>query len=103
PVPAVAVGLLPPVTPRDETAPALKLVVPEVAVASPVAPDASVKPPAVPLTPSPLKLAAPFEPVVAVALPSVAPLGPEVIEAVTVVPLWLMGLPLASCTCSTGC
>jgi len=57
----------------------------------------------VPLNLSPLKLAAPFEPVVAVALPSVAPLGPEAIEAVTVVPLWLMGLPLASCTCSTGC
>src|SRR5207247_9558290 len=36
-VPAVAVWLLPPLTPSDATAPALKLIVPEVAVASPEA------------------------------------------------------------------
>ncbi len=36
-VPAVAVWLLPPFTPSDATAPALKLMVPEVAVASPEA------------------------------------------------------------------
>jgi hypothetical protein len=55
----------------------------------------------VPLRVSPLKLAAPFEPVVAVALLGVAPAGVAV--AATTTPLWLTGLPLASWSCSTGC
>src|SRR6266702_503156 len=65
-VPAVAVWLLPPCTASDATAPALTVMVPEVACASPDASNSSVYLPAVPLRLSPLKLAAPFEPVVAV-------------------------------------
>ena len=51
---------------------------------------------------SPLKLAAPLPVVVAEALASVPP-GPLATTAVTVTPLWLTGLPLASCSWSTGC
>src|SRR2546422_10450706 len=35
-------------------------------------------------------------------LASVPP-GPLATTAVTVTPLWLTGLPLASCSCTTGC
>jgi hypothetical protein len=52
---------------------------------------------------SPLNVAAPFAPVVAVALVRVAPAGPVAIVAVTTVPLWLTALLLASCNCTTGC
>ena len=55
-----------------------------------------------PLSVSPLKLAAPLPVVVAEALASVPP-GPLATTAVTVTPLWLTGLPLASCSCTTGC
>src|SRR5438093_4185378 len=47
-------------------------------------------------------LAAPLPVVVAEALASVPP-GPLATTAVTVTPLWLTGLPLASCSCTTGC
>src|SRR5947207_1000366 len=47
------------------------------------------------------KVAAPFDPVVAVLLLAVAPAGLGV--AVTTTPIWLTGLPLASCSCTTGC
>src|SRR5436190_5592946 len=47
------------------------------------------------------KVAAPFDPVVAVLLLAVAPAGLGV--AVTTTPIWLTGLPLASCNCTTGC
>ena len=54
-----------------------------------------------PVSVSPLNAAAPLAPVVAVALLGVAPAGETV--AVTVTPLRLTGLPLASATCTTGC
>src|SRR5947207_14495605 len=47
------------------------------------------------------KVAAPFDPVVAVLLLAVAPAGLGV--AVTTTPIWLTGFPLASCSCTTGC
>src|SRR5438093_6980991 len=47
-------------------------------------------------------LAAPLPVVVAEALASVPP-GPLATTAVTVTPFWLTGLPLASCSCTTGC
>ena len=56
-----------------------------------------------PLIARPLNGAAPLEPVVAVAFVSVAPPGPLAIVAVTTSPLWLTGLPPASCTCTIGC
>src|SRR5256886_3110686 len=48
---------------------------------------------------SPLNVAAPVVPVVAVLLLAVAPAGLGV--AVTTTLLWLTGLPLASCSCTT--
>src|SRR5437773_11798061 len=57
--------------------------------------------PAVPLNVSPLNVAAPVVPVVAVLLLAVAPAGLGV--AVTTTLLWLTGLPLASCSCTAGC
>src|SRR5256714_14760714 len=53
------------------------------------------------LSVSPLNVAAPVVPVVAVLLLAVAPAGLGV--AVTTTLLWLTGLPLASCSCTTGC
>ena len=50
---------------------------------------------------SPLNVAAPLVPVVAVALLAVAPTGETV--AVTVTPFWLTGLLFASCSWTTGC
>src|SRR5436309_6651199 len=75
----------------------------DVTAVSPVAARASVYVPAGPLIARPLNGAAPLEPVVAVAFDSVAPAGPLAIVAVTRSPLWLTGLPFASCTCTTGC
>src|SRR5437773_6334362 len=57
--------------------------------------------PAVPLNVSPLNVAAPVVPVVAVLLLAVAPAGLGV--AVTTTLLWLTGLPLASWSCTAGC
>src|SRR5437667_5343870 len=54
-----------------------------------------------PVSVSPVNVADPFDPVVAVALLGVAPAGLTV--AVTTTPLWLTGLPLASWSWSTGC
>ena len=54
-----------------------------------------------PLSISPLNIAAPAVPVVAVLLLAVAPVGLAV--AVTSTPLWLTTLPLASCSWTTGC
>src|SRR2546425_1236348 len=51
----------------------------------------------------PLNVAAPPDPVVAVAPASVAPSGPEAIVAVTVTPAWVTGLPAPSRNCTTGC
>src|SRR5438552_19210401 len=51
----------------------------------------------------PLNVAAPFATVVAVALLSVAPAGPEAITAVTGTPAPPAGLPAPSRTWSTGC
>src|SRR5438093_840586 len=48
-----------------------------------------------------MKLAAPVDPVVAVALLGVAPAGLTV--AVTATSAWLTGLLFASCSCTTGC
>src|SRR2546423_11686584 len=53
------------------------------------------------LSVSPLNVAAPVVPVVAVLLLAVAPAGLGV--AVTTTLLWLTGLPLASCSCTAGC
>src|SRR6267378_2715954 len=50
---------------------------------------------------SPLNVAAPVGPVVAVALLGVAAVGVTV--AVTTTPLWLTGLLFASWSCTTGC
>src|SRR5204862_143712 len=47
------------------------------------------------------KVAAPFDPVVAVLLLAVAPAGLGV--AVTTTPPWFTGLPFASCNCTAGC
>jgi hypothetical protein len=55
----------------------------------------------VPLNVSPLNVAAPFPAVVAVAPLAVAPAGLGV--AVTTMPAWLTGLPLASWSWTTGC
>src|SRR5207247_1615787 len=52
---------------------------------------------------SPVNVAAPLPTVVAVALLSVAPAGPEAITAVTVTPAPPTALPAASRTWSTGC
>src|SRR5438876_6552593 len=52
---------------------------------------------------NPLNVAAPLATVVAVALLSVAPAGPEAITAVTGTPAPPAGLPAASRTWSTGC
>jgi hypothetical protein len=51
----------------------------------------------------PLNGAAPVDPVVAEALLSVAPCGPDTMVAVTVTPDWLTGLLAASRSCTTGC
>src|SRR3989442_7599686 len=51
----------------------------------------------------PLNVATPVDPVVAVALLSVAPPGPDAIVAVTVTVAWLTGFPLASRSWITGC
>src|SRR5947208_2485153 len=51
----------------------------------------------------PLNVAAPLATVVAVALLSVAPAGPEAITAVTGTPAPPAGLPAPSRTWSTGC
>src|SRR3989442_6974077 len=59
------------------------------------------RPPRSPLFPCPPLFRSPVAPVVAVALVGVAPAGVTV--AVTSTPLWLMGLPLASRSCTTGC
>src|SRR5439155_7832441 len=68
---------------------------------SPRAPKLGVWLPTVPVSVRPLKVAEPFDPVVAVALLGAAPAGLTV--AVTTTPLWLTGLSLASLSCSTGC
>src|SRR6266568_5040768 len=52
---------------------------------------------------NPLNVAAPLATVVAVALLSVAPAGPEAITAVTGTPAPPAGLPAPSRTWSTGC
>src|SRR5437667_5740814 len=52
---------------------------------------------------SPLNVAAPLASVVAVALLSVAPAGPDAITAVTGTPAPPAGLPAPSRTWSTGC
>src|SRR5256885_14924025 len=83
--------------------PAVRVMVPDTALVSPVAPKLSVQLPVGPLIARPLNAAAPFDPVVADGLSTVAPLGPDAIVAVTTVPLWLTGLPLTSWTWSTGC
>src|SRR5438552_12697334 len=51
----------------------------------------------------PLNVATPVDPVVAVALASVAPPAPDAIVAVTVTPAWLTALPAPSRNCTTGC
>src|SRR5205807_2136436 len=56
---------------------------------------------AVPVSVRPVNVAAPVGPVVAVLLLTVAPAGLGV--AVTRTPLWLTGLPLASCSWTAGC
>ena len=83
--------------------PAARFIEPDVTAVSPEAPKLRVYVPVGPLIAKPLKGATPVAPVVAVALVSVAPAGPEAIVAVTRSPLWLTGLPLASCTWTTGC
>src|SRR5204862_4549045 len=83
--------------------PAARFIEPDVTAVSPEAPKLRVYVPVGPLIAKPLKAAAPVAPVVAVALVSVAPAGPEATVAVTRSPLWLTGLPLASCTWTTGC
>src|SRR2546426_3079045 len=52
---------------------------------------------------TPLNVAAPLASVIAVALLSVAPAGPEAITAVTGTPAPPAGLPAPSRTWSTGC
>src|SRR5437773_1944458 len=58
---------------------------------------------ALPFFASPLNVAAPLASVVADAFPSVAPVGPDAITAVTGTPAPPAGLPARSRTWSTGC
>src|SRR5437667_7372592 len=77
--------------------------VPEVAGVRLPLSNRSVYLPADPLIARPLNVAAPLASVVAVALLSVAPAGPEAITAVTGTPAPPAGLPAPSRTWSTGC
>src|SRR5437773_1475593 len=79
------------------------VIAPDVTAVSPEAPKLRVYVPVGPPIAKPLKVATPVVPVVAVAFDSVAPAGPEAMVAVTWSPLWLTGLPFASCTCTAGC
>jgi len=69
----------------------------EVTLVSPVVAKLSVRSPTVPLMERFVKVAVPLDVVVAVAVPPKVP-PPVAIAAVTVTPLWLTGLPLASWT-----
>src|SRR2546428_720116 len=83
--------------------PAVSVIVPDTALAKPVASKRSGQPPAGPLIARPLNVAAPLASVVAVALLNVAPAGPEAITAVTGTSAPPAGLPAASRTWITGC
>src|SRR5207248_6501417 len=83
-------------------APAVMVIVPDVAELSPVALKLRVRSPAAPVIDRFVKLAAPFAFVVAVSVPPSVP-PPVAIAAVTVTPAWLTELPLASRTWITGC
>src|SRR5438477_392173 len=83
-------------------APAVMVIVPDVAELSPVALKLRVRSPAAPVIDRFVKLAAPFAFVVAVSVPTSVP-PPVAIAAATVTPAWLSGLRLASRTWFTGC
>src|ERR1043166_9053968 len=82
--------------------PAVIVIVPEVAAVSPVALKLKVRSPATPVIDRFVKLATPLPFVVAVSVPPSVP-PPVAIAAVTVTPVWLTALPLASRSCTTGC
>ena len=83
-------------------APAVMVMVVDVADASPVAEKLNVRSPAVPVMARSVKLATPLPFVTAVSVPPRVP-PPVAIAAVTVTSLWLTALPLASRTWITGC
>src|SRR5438128_414415 len=84
-------------------APALSVIVEDVARLSLAHSHRNVHSPSTTLFRSPLNVAAPLASVVAVALLSVAPAGPDAITAVTGTPAPPAGLPAPSRTWSTGC
>src|SRR5256885_15860533 len=81
---------------------AVIVIVPDVAAVSPVAENVRLRSPVVPVMARFVKLATPLAFVAAVSVPPRVPL-PVAIAAVTVTPVWLTGLPLASRSCTTGC
>src|SRR5882724_704802 len=85
-----------------DAAPAVRVIVPEVAEVSPVAVKLKVRSPAVPVIARFVKLATPLPFVAAVSVPPSVP-PPIAIAAVTVTPLWLTGFPLPSRIWITGC
>src|SRR5690242_2679804 len=101
-VPAVAVWLFPAFTAICVAAPADTTTVVDVTPVRPVAPKESVRLPTSPVILRFANAAAPVALVVAVRVPPSAGL-PVARAAVTTTPLWLTGLPAASCSCTTGC
>src|SRR5437588_9389 len=83
-------------------APAVIVIVVDVADVSPVAVKLRVRSPAVPVIARLVKLATPLPFVVALSVPPSVP-PPVAIAAVTVTWAWLTALPLASRSCTTGC
>jgi len=83
-------------------APAVIVIVVEVAAVSPEALKLNVRSPAVPLIARFVYVATPLPFVIAVAVPPSVP-PPVAMAAVTAAPLWLTVLPLASRSCTTGC
>src|ERR1051325_6479705 len=83
-------------------APAVMVTAVEAPRDSPVAAKLNVRSPTAPVIDRFVKLATPLPFVVAVSVPPRVP-PPVAIVAVTVTPLWLTALPLASRSCTTGC
>ena len=83
-------------------APALTVIVPDVAPVSDVALKLRVRAPIVPVIARFVKVATPLAFVVAVSVPPSVP-PPVAMAAVTTVPLWLTALPDASWSWITGC
>ena len=85
-----------------EAAPAVMVIVPEVAPATAGALKFTVRLPLLPVMDRLTKVAAPLALVLAVSVPPSAP-PPVAIVAVTTVPSWLTAFPTASRSWMTGC